>query len=38
MCSPLTGVPWGYLKVPQLEFTKLQATELSDVVLIFGVS
>jgi type III restriction enzyme len=33
----LTGTPWQYVKVPQVEFGKLQATELSDVSLAFGV-
>jgi len=33
----LTGVAWSYVKVPQVEFGKLQATELADVVLAFGV-
>jgi type III restriction enzyme len=33
----LTGVPWSYVKVPQVEFGKLQATNLADVVLAFGV-
>ena len=33
----LTGTPWQYIKVPQIEFGKLQATELSDVSLAFGV-
>jgi type III restriction enzyme len=33
----LTGTPWQYVKVPQIEFGKLQATELSDVGLAFGV-
>ena len=33
----LTGIAWSYVKVPQVEFGKLQATELADVVLAFGV-
>jgi type III restriction enzyme len=33
----LTGTPWIYVKVPQVEFGKLQTTELADVVIAFGV-
>jgi type III restriction enzyme len=33
----LTDVAWSYVKVPQVEFGKLQATDLADVVLAFGV-
>jgi type III restriction enzyme len=32
----LAGVAWRYVKVPQADFTKLQATELSELALIFG--
>lgn len=32
----LTGVAWRYMKVPQADFTKLQATELSEIALILG--
>jgi len=32
----LTDVPWLYLKVLQTEFTKLQATDLADLQLVFG--
>lgn len=32
----LTGVPWSYMKVPQREFAKLQASELSELALVFG--
>lgn len=34
--SLLTGVIWLYLKVPQIEFGKLQPRELSDAVVAFG--
>lgn len=34
----LTEVAWQYMKVPQAEFAKLQAAELSDVALIFGLT
>ena len=38
LCATLlTGVAWSYVKVPQVEFGKLQATDLADVVLAFGV-
>lgn len=33
----LTGIPWTYVKVPQPEWSKLQATEFADVLLAFGV-
>jgi type III restriction enzyme len=33
----LTDVPWTYMKVLQTEFAKLQASDLSDIVLIFAV-
>lgn len=33
----LTGTAWWYIKVPQAEFVKLQATELADVLLAFRV-
>jgi type III restriction enzyme len=32
----LTGTAWRYVKVPQAEFGKLQAGELTDVVLAFA--
>ena len=32
----LTGISWRYVKVPQAEFTKLQATDLSDIILAFS--
>ncbi len=32
----LTDVPWLYLKVLQTEFAKLQATDLSDLQLVFS--
>lgn len=32
----LTETTWVYVKVPQMEFVKLQATALSDVALAFG--
>lgn len=32
----LTGIPWVYMKVPQKEFAKLQASELGELVLVFG--
>jgi type III restriction enzyme len=32
----LTGVPWSYVKVPQVEFSKLQPTVFSDAVIAFG--
>jgi type III restriction enzyme len=32
----LTGVPWTYVKVPQAEYTRLQASELSELRLVFG--
>jgi type III restriction enzyme len=31
----LTGTAWRYVKVPQVEFTKLQASDLADAVLAF---
>jgi DNA modification methylase len=31
----LTDTPWRYLKVPQADFAKLQATDLAELVLIF---
>jgi type III restriction enzyme len=34
----LTDTAWHYIKVPQVEFTKLQAGELSDVRLAFSAS
>jgi len=34
----LTGVAWTYVKVPQADFAKLQAAELSELGLIFGTS
>jgi type III restriction enzyme len=34
--SLLTGVIWLYLKVPQIEFGKLQPRELSEAVVAFG--
>ena len=34
----LTGTAWRYVKVPQNEFTKLQAGDLDDVVLAFSQS
>ena len=32
----LTDVPWSYVKVPQVEFGKLQPTDFSDAVVAFG--
>lgn len=32
----LTGTAWRYMKVPQAEFGRLQASELSDLVLVFA--
>jgi len=32
----LTNTTWEYIKVPQLEFEKLQPSELSEVALTFG--
>jgi type III restriction enzyme len=32
----LTDTTWAYVKVPQVEFGKLQPTSLADVVLAFG--
>lgn len=32
----LTGIPWHYAKIPQVEFGKLQASDLADVVMAFG--
>jgi hypothetical protein len=32
----LTEIPWRYMKVPQTEFGKLHATELSEVSLVFS--
>lgn len=32
----LTNTVWRYVKVPQMEFEKLQASDLSDVALLFG--
>jgi type III restriction enzyme len=32
----LTGVPWQYVKVPQLEWNKLQPADFADVQLTFG--
>jgi type III restriction enzyme len=32
----LTGTPWKYVKVPQIEFGKLEASDLADVFLAFG--
>lgn len=34
----LTGITWSYIKVPQVEFGRLQPNELSDVALAFGVA
>jgi type III restriction enzyme len=31
----LTGVAWAYVKIPQVAYTKLQPSELSDAVLAF---
>jgi len=31
------GIAWRYVKVPQAELVKLQATDLADVALAFGV-
>jgi type III restriction enzyme len=33
----LTSTSWSYVKVPQIEFGQLQASELADVVLAFAV-
>ena len=33
----LTGTAWRYVKVPQTEFSKLQASELTDIRLAFAV-
>ena len=32
----LTGVPWQYVKVPQLEWNKLQPSDFAEVELTFG--
>jgi len=32
----LTGVSWSYVKVPQVEFGKLQPSVLSEAVIVFG--
>jgi excisionase family DNA binding protein len=32
----LTGTAWGYIKVPQDGFGKLQPTEFADLVAVFG--
>ncbi len=34
----LTGTAWRYVKVPQMEFGKLQAGDFADVVLAFSPS
>jgi type III restriction enzyme len=34
--SSLTGIPWGYIKVPQVEFAKLQPGDFSELALAFG--
>jgi type III restriction enzyme len=31
----LTGVPWAYVKIPQVAYTKLQPSELAEVILAF---
>jgi type III restriction enzyme len=33
----LTGTTWHYIKVPQIEFGKLQASDLADIRVAFGV-
>jgi len=30
----LTSKPWQYLKVPQTEFTRLQPTSFSDLIVL----
>lgn len=32
----LTGTPWHYVKVPQIDFGKLQASDLADITIAFG--
>jgi type III restriction enzyme len=32
----LLGVPWNYLKVPQVEFIKLQAANFAELNIVFG--
>lgn len=32
----LTGTPWSYVKVPQMEFADLQPENLSELFLAFG--
>jgi type III restriction enzyme len=34
----LTGTPWAYIKVPQREFAKLQASDLEELELVFAAS
>lgn len=34
----LTDTTWAYVKVPQVEFGKLQPTVLADVALVFGIT
>ncbi len=34
----LTDTTWSYVKIPQVEFGKLQASVLSDAVIVFGSS
>jgi type III restriction enzyme len=34
----LTETTWAYVKVPQIEFGKLQPTSFADVALAFGTS
>jgi type III restriction enzyme len=33
----LTGTSWHYAKIPQIEFGKLQPSDLADVVIAFGI-
>jgi type III restriction enzyme len=33
----LVGIPWNYLKVPQIEFNKLQPGDFAELAIAFGV-
>jgi type III restriction enzyme len=32
----LVGIPWNYLKVPQMEFNKLQPADFAELAIVFG--
>ena len=32
----LVGIPWNYLKVPQMEFNKLQPGDFAELAIVFG--